>query len=736
VSNGAVIDVPARDGYDEYFAEKLWSLVPAVHRHEDGIARRPDVLRAIVEVIAGQAAIVRRSNDRLWEDQFIELCEDWAVPYIGDLVGTRLVSALNRRGRRVDVARTIHYRRRKGTLVVQEELTRDITGWEGTAVEEFRRLARARHGLDARLTARNSGRHSGTPPGGIADLRSQRAGDLVDGPFDEYHRTPDVRRFRGVEGRYGIPKLGLHVYRLRTYEVTGVRARPRGAANRFTVDPSGRELPLFMPPTRPTGDAARRPREWEVPGPMECRLLGDAQYELTEAIIQGLTGLSAAVAAGLRRLRGVRLRDEVTLAELVGAMTGLTGATLDGLLASLRPVALIQDCGKRALLSQGLRITEGGNPVPVDQISAANLGAAIPANARGRLLVDPERGQLAFQGSAAATPVLGTYSYGFAADIGAGPYDRHDHVNPAPNKLHQPLPAAAPQLNSADVLNQGVVEIVDSDTYRTSVTKLAVQDATLQAANQRRPYLQLLSDMIFGTGANANALLTLDGLWVGEADLVLRGDYRLVRIRHCTLDPGGVDADGTAVRAVRLVIEANVDRLEIESSIVGSIVFASGGTADEIAISDSIVDVRGSANLALDMTAGMLELERVTVFGALNAHRLYASEALVTGHVEVTDNQAGCFRFSAAPDGSRLPRPYRSHVLKEYTALFESRVFGRPGYAHLATSAPDALLRGAENGSEMGALSALMDPIKLDSLRTKVDEYLPFGLIPLFIKET
>jgi hypothetical protein len=735
VSNGAAIDVPARDGYEEYFTEKLWSMVPAVYRHEDGLAQRPGVMRAIVEVMAAQAAVVRRSNDRLWEDQFIDFCEDWAVPYLGDLVATRLVSALNKRGRRVDVANTIHYRRRKGTLVVQEELTRGITGWEGTAVEEFRRLARARHGLDARLSARHAGRHSGTPPGGIADLRSQRAGDLTGGPFDEYHRTPDVRRHRGPEGRYGIPKLGLHLHRLRTYEATGARARERTTANRFTIDPSGREIPLFLPPSRPPGAAARRPREWELPGPMDCRLLGDAQYELTEAIIQGLTGISASVAAGLRRLGGVRLRDEITFAELVEAMTGLSGATLTGLLDPLRPLALVEQCGKRALVPAAIRVTEGGNLVPRDLVSAANLGAAVPANARGRLLIDPERGQLAFRGAAAATPVMSTYSYGFAGDIGAGPYDRHDHVHPAPDRLHQPLPATAPQLGSADVLNQGVVEIVDSDTYRVNVTKLAIQDATLQAANQRRPYLRLVSDLTLGTSAAANALLTLDGLWLGGADVVLRGDYALVRVRHCTLDPGGVDADGAAIRPVKLVIEANLDRLEIESSIVGAITFASGGTADEVAIRDSIVDVRASGTVALAMPDGMLELERVTVFGGVGVQRLYASEALVTGAVDVTDNQAGCFRFSAAPAGSRLPRPYRSHELQDSTHLFESRVFGRPGYARLA-AAPEALERGAENGSEIGAFSSLMDPIKLDSLRTKVDEYLPFGLIPLFIKET
>jgi hypothetical protein len=109
---------PAADGYERYYAEKVWDLIPATHRHEDGIAAQPGVLRAIVEVVAAQAALLRRSQDRLWEDGFIELCDMWAVPYIGDLVGTRMVSALDPRGQRVDVAKTIYYRRRKGTVRV------------------------------------------------------------------------------------------------------------------------------------------------------------------------------------------------------------------------------------------------------------------------------------------------------------------------------------------------------------------------------------------------------------------------------------------------------------------------------------------------------------------------------------------------------------------------------------------------------------------------------------------
>ena len=85
---------------------------------------------------------------------------------------------------------------------------------------------------------------------------------------------------------------------------------------------------------------------------------------------------------------------------------------------------------------------------------------------------------------------------------------------------------------------------------------------------------------------------------------------------------------------------------------------------------------------------------------------------------------------------SRLPKRYESHDFNDSGHFFTSRRFGHPGYAQLSETAPAELFRGAENGSEIGAFSYLMNPIKLDGLQAKVHEYMPFGLIPIFITET
>ena len=117
----------APDHYEVYYADKLWNLLPAVYRAEDtdqSDAKGP--LREIVDRIGTQAAILRRSIDRLWEDQSIETCDDWVIPYIGDLLSTNLVPGLDARGQRLDVAKTIYYRRRKGTLAVLDEIADSV----------------------------------------------------------------------------------------------------------------------------------------------------------------------------------------------------------------------------------------------------------------------------------------------------------------------------------------------------------------------------------------------------------------------------------------------------------------------------------------------------------------------------------------------------------------------------------------------------------------------------------
>jgi len=254
---------PADDGFERHYAEKIWALVPETYRNEDGLAARPGQLRALVEILAEQAAIARRSVDRLWTDSRIDEADDWAIPYIGALVGARPVNALNRGAQRANVGRTILYRRRLGTVRLAELLADDIADWDAVASEAFRRLIRNWHMLD---DGPQPGPITRTPQWGFADLRATRIDSVIDHAHDDVSHYPDVRRHRGVLGRYNISKVNLHLFRQFAFALSGVT--PVQIANGlYTLDPSGRDVPLFQVGGREEGDC-RAAREWEMRAPI------------------------------------------------------------------------------------------------------------------------------------------------------------------------------------------------------------------------------------------------------------------------------------------------------------------------------------------------------------------------------------------------------------------------------------------------------------------------------------
>jgi hypothetical protein len=731
------------DNFETYFTEKLWDMIPAFYRDQDGLAENPGVLRALVHIIAQHAAVLRRSNDSLWNDPFIDLCNSWAVPYLADLVGTRLVSSLNLRARRIDVAKTIYYRRRKGTVRVLEELISDMTGWDGTVVEEFRRLARACHGLDVK-PGPQAGRFTGTPPGGFADLRRPRGSELTGGPFDEYFHTPDLRRQRGTDGVYNIPKLGVHLYRLTAFQVTGVTPCSMGGGFRYTFDPSGRDVPLFSARYR---DAAfdwetwRPAREWELPAPIRCRELGHAEYLITEAVVLALDaapGLSAGAASDLRTLLDQRFPSETALQTALSFLAAHVELLNSPVYPALLRAALLSDCGKAALIPDSVRVeSTPGVEVAREAIVTGNLSNWAAASDK-ELVIDPERGRMLFLSAGLFQPLADCY-YGFSAPIGAGTYERSQFLLPhtvPPLSANAAITAA--EIDAGTPAARGVTELTDSSTFGPAASKTGIQNTQIQAAGQQRPYLRIAADWVLDTTPHAQSILVLDGLWIGTAgkfSLILAGDYTSVTIRNSTLDPGGVDALGNAIAPVPLVIEGNVETLILDHSIVSSIALK-GGSVKQLTITDSIVDSSVPGGPAIDLPATRADVQRTTVMGAVNADRLYASEAILAGLADIADTQDGCFRFSAAITKSRVPHPYESHFIDDAAHYFTSLRFGDPGYCQLSQSAPPGLLTGAENDSEIGAFSSLLNPIRLDGLKAKLDEYMPFGLIPVFVFET
>jgi hypothetical protein len=153
---------------------------------------------------------------------------------------------------------------------------------------------------------------------------------------------------------------------------------------------------------------------------------------------------------------------------------------------------------------------------------------------------------------------------------------------------------------------------------------------------------------------------------------------------------------------------------------------------------------------ALAVADATVRLSRVSVLGRTAAHRLSASDSILAAFAAVDDTQDGCIRFSATTTDSVVPRQYESVLIVPGSSLFTSTAYGQPGYAQLLEAADtaivpqtgspaavgDSILTGAETGSEMGAWSAALDPIREQGLLVKFAEYMPLGLTPVIVHVT
>jgi hypothetical protein len=700
--------------------DRLFELLPAVYREQD--AEQGDVLRALLRIVAGQVDVVERDVAQLYDDLFVETCRDWVVPYIGDLVGNDpLRDAV--RGR-ADVAKTIYYRRRKGTLPMLEELARDVTGWAAHAVEFLELVGWSQQLEHIR------------PQAACFDLRSLERCDRVGGAFDEATHSVDVRAVGQHDGRHHHRHIGFFLWRLGGYPLRRVPARRASASWRFHLSPLGNAAPLFSRERR-EGDEAGLATELHVPGPIRRAFF---QHDL-----------------------------EAHRTTPPPAATDLYGTPAN-------PEASID-------------VTRNGTHVAPDEVICARLDPWPAARPSGNVIaIDVAVGRLAVgDGFAGASRIDVDIVYGFPADIGGGPYERRGTLVPAapgrraylvldgvttPPDIFPDVAAALAQW-LAEGRPEAVVRILDSRTYALppGVTLADTRDLAIEADNGERPLL--VSDAagfeVDADGADPDpeqrGRLTLSGVAV-EGFVHVTGDLGGLRLVHATLIPGRTIADGAAPAGESLRVEGagliNTQlEVELDRSVAGALVVPAD--ARSIAIADSIVDAGAATNGAI--TAGgaatattTLDIERSTVVGRTSVRALEASESIFTGRVDAAQTQAGCVRFSFVPFGSRTPRRHRcqpdlairaqldaalaadpamsaadqdalrASVAARLQPSFTATAYGQPAYLQLRMAAPAEIRTGAADGSEMGAYCLLKQPQREGNLRTRLDEYLPFGL--------
>ena len=229
----------------------LYSRLPEIYRTKD--AELPLIrgqLAAYLALVEEAFGHIHANIEELYHDLFVETSSDWAVPYIGDLLGTSHLKG-DPWTVRADVADTIALRRRKGTLGAIELLAFNLTRWGSHCVELRENMLWNQHLNHQRPDA--GGRPPYGPPGlprqspirgGTMTLRDPATLSLLGTPFDPFAYTADVKPPVLGSIRYNLPNLAIFLWRLAAY-----RLRVTKPAVKFAgPQPPPTQPPLPEPP--------------------------------------------------------------------------------------------------------------------------------------------------------------------------------------------------------------------------------------------------------------------------------------------------------------------------------------------------------------------------------------------------------------------------------------------------------------------------------------------------------
>jgi len=698
-------------------------------------------LQSLLMVIDEQLAVMAEDLDQLYDDQFIETCAQWVIPYIGDLIGYQSINGITATvdNPRSEVAETISLRRRKGTVLVLEQLARDITGWGAHAVEYFKLLGVTQYVKHVRLDS-----HYAPSVRGWKPLYYQDSG------FSRLPRRVDVR----TPAEPGLPRpnilnIGIYLWSLGACPIsmgTPTPAPATGGAACYRFSSLGVDMPLYH--------------------------LAIPQGEQIEAAATPVN-----VPDRLSRL--VLCAD---MQQGVGSSYYSEGASLALYVTPSGSVAPPQ------LL----------NPY---QIQVANLSGAdgswsnVPAlGSEYAALVDPDLGRIAMPPLPIGDPqpaLTVSYCYGFNAEMGGGEYERADGflvTDPAAifyfPDVHSParyndIPAAlqfvALQLAT---LSAAALEVAGSGTIQVTAAGPAPVDlpagTTLEfrAQDETRPTVLLNGELLFSGDALSTVIvngiqfaagpgMTPGGSPMGLMHVPLtRPDTTAnllgtLQLTHCTLTPGWAlkpttSGAYTTAEGSQPTLIAEPAGVEILSSlsIMGPVWAAPMVT---VSLSDSIVDATGEtlvAYAALDGSSGgaPLTLNGCTVIGKVHAEVLtLVSNSIVWAALAAGDTwvsglvadrlQTGCVRFSFLPYNAVTPRRFEcvEQALASVQPVFAATQYGQPAYCKMWACTDNTIRRGADDGGEMGAFHFVLAPLRESDLKIRLQEYLPVGLTAGFI---
>jgi len=668
-------------------------LAPALRDAAGDPAGTPRLLDLLLRAIDQQFRALEEDIEQLWQDLFIDSCAEWAVPYIGALVG------LPPTAERLEVAAAIALRRRKGTPAALEDFAEVVSGLTARAIEGWQITAWAQ-------------RPGQPPPPRVCsfDLRDGsrfRVGTPLDG----------ARRSVTPAGRYS-PRAATAVlwpWQVRTYRAT--EAAPLAEPARFALHPLGGEAPPYLRPLPPAhrGSALRRRTGDELDAPVR------ATYRVMQAL--------------------------ATVPEQIGYDVNWTVAPEHPLaqeIAPARPALLALTAAGAPVSWTALRF---GSLPP---------GAAAPAPPLpDEVVVDLARGHVEL-GASFAGPLRATWNRPVPALLGVLASDGDANpaaravviVNPALPAAGRIVHTLQDAFAAAEALSAGL-DPADSHPGRPDVEiRLETSDRLVAPPAQSftptlRRWRIIAPRSATPTIVGAldldleHGCLTLEGFAL-SGDVVLGARLDGVALRNVTMNPAAGSTLLVATGAWGLELSAR-------RCILGAIRADLG--AFPIVLTDCIVDGHGAALRVCGGPAGgsprdavarrtildpAIEADGVTFAGALRAESASAVDCLFADGIEVVQQQDGCLRhcYLGPPLSTPASHPPAYRCGPFAAPTFASLGFEAAGYYALELDGAHALLSAAGDGGEVGAYHHLRRAARIERLRRRIHEFVPLGLRP------
>ncbi len=770
----------------------LYERIPAIYRIKDAEQNPPDQLKNYLGLVEEVFGSIHKNIEALYHDLFIETCDDWVIPYIGDLLGVSHLDG-DPWTLRADVADTILLRRRKGTLNAIQLLAFDLTQWPAHCVELRENMVWNQHLNHQRPD------EGGVPPyslpevtrhtvirGGTVTLRDPAMMTLLNTPFDRFAHTADLKPPALGNIRYNLPNLAIFLWRLQDYRIPISKPFFRDKltlsdsdanfAVRFDIHPLGQPLRLFN--TYRFDPGAQPPEISEIdqmPNPIPAaRLNTNSPAGNPEAYVT----VSTYAAADLPELSDTGLQFHLPEDLFAGNEWGIRGANL---------------CAWE----------DGINPPLEDR----------------EIVIDPKIGRVVFgvgtedEANALIENLFITYTYGAVGPVGAHPISRgsvpvewngervtivdinyHDNQNALQQALENIDPNS--DVPIAIQINDSMVHDIDLSLIPGILVEdggpnlLINRTLIIRAADSQRPMIRLAQPLRFRptniVGVDEDQqdefdavmdhlTVRLEGLYLTRGESFVSGEPLIARtalhsleVIGCTLDPGGsLELDGSP-NGIRTAMQPAMNlkdlygfsegsdeevafdqtpEIIIQRSICGSLFIDTGYL---LFLDDSIIDAgKGVGDVPEDKYAvsgagdpattwgPQTQVTNTTFFGRMRVEEINGRGNIWIHSLEVFQNQKGCIKFSYFfGNGDRLPQNHACVTGQEAHLSFTSEIFGQPAYGQLALGSDFRILERGSGDDRMGTFNFLLEAHKWRNLQIRFREFMPVGIRPLLIPVT